>query len=402
MNENLRTPRELWVLAIGSMIIVTGTSFLWPLTTIYISEVLGKSVSVAGLVLMLNSGTGILGSFFGGYLHDKIGGKRTVMAAVFMSCCCVFALAATRDWAWYVTLMGLIGFSNSMVFPVLYAMAGGMWPEGGRKAFNLLYVSQNLGVATGAALGGVVAHVSFTYVFVANGIMYLLFLCLFWVGLRKVQQTGRAKERTQSDAGEQPARSVRKSGHFHSLLLLCLGFAACWVGYSQWYTNIATYMYSLSYPLTMYSLLWTVNGALILLGQPFILFLTNRILLTSRSQLIAGSLIFFLALLIVSMTDAYFGFLTGMVVMTIGEMLVWPAVPTAAAELAPAGRLGTYQGIVNGFATTGRMIGPFLGGVLYDSFQPQAMIVGMNVFCLAAFFCFFLSKRLGHSSRMDA
>lgn len=401
MSEHLRTPRELWVLAIGSMIIVTGTSFLWPLTTIYISEVLGKSVSVAGLVLMLNSGTGILGSFCGGYLHDKIGGKRTVLAAVSMSCCCVFALAATRDWAWYVTLMGLTGFSNSMVFPVLYAMAGGIWPEGGRKAFNLLYVSQNLGVATGSALGGVVAHLSFTYVFVANGIMYLLFLCLFAVGLRKVQQTGRPKERTQSDVGGQPALSVRKSLHFRSLLLLCLGFAASWVGYSQWYTNIATYMYSLSYPLAMYSLLWTVNGALILVGQPLILFLTNRILLTTHSQLVAGSFIFFLALLIVSMTDAYGGFLTGMIIMTIGEMLVWPAVPTAAAELATEGRLGTYQGIVNGFATTGRMIGPFLGGLLYDAFHPGAMIVGMNVFCLAACFCFYLAKRSEQNSSLN-
>jgi hypothetical protein len=34
---------------------VTGSSFLWPLNTIYIHDHLGKSLSVAGVVLMLNA-----------------------------------------------------------------------------------------------------------------------------------------------------------------------------------------------------------------------------------------------------------------------------------------------------------------------------------------------------------
>jgi MFS family permease len=55
-----------------------------------------------------------------------------------------------------------------------------------------------------------------------------------------------------------------------------------------------------------------------------------------------------------------------MVILTIGEMLIWPAVPTIANQLAPKGREGFYQGIVNSTATGGRMIGPLLGGVLVD------------------------------------
>lgn len=61
-----------------------------------------------------------------------------------------------------------------------------------------------------------------------------------------------------------------------------------------------------------------------------------------------------------------------MIILTIGEMLVWPAVPTIANDLAPKGREGFYQGFVNSTATGGRMIGPLLGGVLVDFY-------GMNM-----------------------
>ena len=70
----LKMPKALWLLVLGMAINVTGSSFLWPLNTIYIHDILGKSLSVAGLVLMLNAGASVIGNLTGGYLFDKIGG----------------------------------------------------------------------------------------------------------------------------------------------------------------------------------------------------------------------------------------------------------------------------------------------------------------------------------------
>lgn len=75
-------PRTLWLLVIGMFINVTGASFLWPLNTIYIHQHLGKSLTAAGFVLMLNSGANVLGNLFGGYLFDKIGGFKTVVLGI--------------------------------------------------------------------------------------------------------------------------------------------------------------------------------------------------------------------------------------------------------------------------------------------------------------------------------
>ena len=42
-----------------------GSFVLWPLNTIYINEHLGKSLSVAGVVLMLNSAASVVGNLLG-------------------------------------------------------------------------------------------------------------------------------------------------------------------------------------------------------------------------------------------------------------------------------------------------------------------------------------------------
>lgn len=51
----MNIPKSVWWLVIGMALNITGSSFLWPLNTIYMKQELGKSLTVAGLVLMINS-----------------------------------------------------------------------------------------------------------------------------------------------------------------------------------------------------------------------------------------------------------------------------------------------------------------------------------------------------------
>ncbi len=62
----------------------------------------------------------------------------------------------------------------------------------------------------------------------------------------------------------------------------------------------------------------------------------------------------------------YIGFVFAMITMTLAEMLVWPAVPAAAADLAPENKAGFYQGVVSSAGAGGRMLGFLIGGWLYD------------------------------------
>ncbi|WP_079510132.1 MDR family MFS transporter [Mesobacillus jeotgali] len=354
-------PRALWLLIIGMAVNVTGSSFLWPLNTIYIHEHLGKSLSVAGIVLMLNSAASVIGNLFGGSLFDKIGGYKSIILGIGITILALMGLTFWSGWPQYIFFLTLVGFGSGIVFPAMYAMAGSVWKEGGRKAFNAIYVAQNLGVAVGAALGGLVASYSFQLIFMANAAMYLIFMMIAVFGYRSINTRAAAQTNVLQENG-----AVKSHTKLYALLILSVGYLLCWVGYVQWQTTIAAYTQQLNISLNQYSILWTINGALIVLGQPVVNRLIKPFQNKMKLQIIIGMVIFMVSYAVAAGAQAFSGFVAGMVILTVGEMLIWPAVPTIANDLAPKGREGFYQGIVNSTATGGRMVGPLMGGILVD------------------------------------
>jgi MFS family permease len=372
-------PKSLWLLVIGMMVNVTGSSFLWPLNTIYLHEHLGKSLSVAGLVLMINAAASVIGNLIGGSLFDKLGGYRSILLGISITLAALIGMNLWQGWPYYVVFLTVMGFGSGIVFPSMYAMAGSVWPEGGRKAFNSVYVAQNIGVAVGAALGGLVASFSFSYIFLANLLMYIVFFFIALFGYRHISV----------DSGRQTSvlnekKVIRNKSKLTALLIICAAYLLCWVGYVQWQSTIATYTQEINISLKQYSLLWTINGALIVLAQPILSKAIKRFEDNLKLQIMIGTVIFMVSFGVASVSDKFEWFAISMIILTIGEMLIWPAVPTIANSLAPKGREGFYQGIVNSTATGGRMIGPFIGGVLVDLFSMQVLFMTLIGFFIVS------------------
>lgn len=388
-------PRALWLLIIGMTVNVTGNSFLWPLNTIYIHQTLGKSLSVAGVVLMLNSAASVFGNLIGGSLFDRIGGYRSILSGIAITLLALVGLTLWHGWPAYVIFLIIIGFGTGIIFPSMYAMAGSVWEEGGRKAFNAIYVAQNLGVAIGSSLGGIVADYSFQLIFLANTVLYIVFLLIALFGYRGLSV--HAGKRTTSKPAKLP---LRNNKNLHALLLLSLGYLLCWVAYVQWSTTIAAYTQQIHISLTQYSLLWTMNGALIVLGQPLIQLFIKHFTKRLKVQMLVGIFIFMISFLVAGFAHSFSGFLAGMVILTIGEMFVWPAVPTVAFDLSPKGREGYYQGIVNSTATGGRMVGPLLGGMLVDLYGMSTLfLVLIGLFVIAMITTVSYDRGLTHGQK---
>ncbi|WMZ57162.1 MDR family MFS transporter [Staphylococcus pseudintermedius] len=368
----MNMPKEIWWLVIGMAINITGASFLWPLNTIYMNEELDKSLSTAGLVLMVNSFGMIVGNILGGTLFDKLGGYRTIMLGTIVSLCATILLNFFHGWPWYAIWLIMLGFGGGMIIPAIYAMAGAVWPQGGRQTFNAIYLAQNIGVALGAALGGFVAELSFNYIFMANLAMYVIF---FFIALFQFNMDYQATVKHQETL--ENVAHIQNKKHFTALILLCVMFALCWIAYVQWQTTIASFTQSIGISMSQYSLLWTVNGVLILVGQPLILPIIHLIKGQLKKQLYFGLVVFILSFFVTSFATSFSIFVVGMVIMTFAEMFVWPAVPTIANNLAPKGREGVYQGIVNSASTVGKAFGPLVGGILVDVFNMQIMFLSM-------------------------
>ncbi|CAM4153374.1 multidrug MFS transporter [Bacillus manliponensis] len=373
-------PKKVWLLVAGMVINVTGASFLWPFNTIYLHEHLGKSLSVAGLVLMINSLTGIVGNMLGGILFDKWGGYKSTLVGIVITLVSILGLVFFHGWPLYVVWLALIGFGSGMVFPAMYAMVGTVWPEGGRRAFNAMYVGQNVGIAIGTACGGLVASYRFDYIFLANFILYFIFFLIAFIGFRGMDD----KKEAVNETKEETKQGWSLTPGFRALLIVCVAYALCWVAYVQWQGAIATYIGEIGISLRQYSLLWTINGLMIVCAQPLVSMVIRWTKRSLKQQIMIGIGIFAVSFLILSQAQQFSMFVVAMIILTIGELFVWPAVPTIANILAPNGKVGFYQGVVNSGATVGKMFGPVVGGAVVDIYNMEVLFIAITVMLVVA------------------
>lgn len=371
-------PKYLWLLAIATTINVTGASFLWPLSTIYMHNELGKSLAFAGFILMFNQAASIAGNMIGGILFDKISAFRTIIIGMSIAFIASATMTVYHGILPYSILLVLIGFGSGLTWPVMFAMAGSVWPEGGRRAFNAIYVAQNLGVALGATIGGYIASISFNYIFIANATLFAAFLALVLIAFRGMDKE---RDRQMNRTILEQDRTIKNKSSFTALLILCCGFLVCWVAYSQWQSTIASYTQDVGIGLEQYSMLWAINGFLIVLAQPLLKLITDRVT-SIKKQIYIGNSIMILAFIVTMFAEKFTLFAVAMVILTIGEMIMWPAIPTLANDLAPKGRVGFYQGFVNSVGAAGRMIGPVVGGLIVDFYSIQLLffiLIGLLV-----------------------
>ena len=388
-------PKSVWFLIIGMLVNTTGNSFLWPLNAIYMHDYLGKTLAMAGFVLMLNSAAGVLGNLLGGYLFDRIGGYKSIMIGILLTVASLIGLTIWHGWPHYVWFLTVLGFSGGIVFPGMFALAGAAWPEGGRKAFNSIYLAQNVGVAVGPALAGIVADYRFDYVFVVNLAMYILFFFIALITFRGIDSQNVALKNVMSES-----KRITNKAPFYALLILSISSVLCWLAYSQWSATISSYTQDLGLGLKQYSLLWTINGLLIVIGQPLIAPLVRRWEHQLKRQLVFGITLIAASFGIVAFAGDFKMFAAAMVVLTFGEMFYTPALPTIANQLAPKGREGFYQGIINSAATAGRMIGPLFGGIMVDQFGMIALVSILVVIVLIGIFpCLIYDRPLLLSDR---
>lgn len=385
----MNMPKSVWWLVIGMALNITGSSFLWPLNTIYMNEELDKSLTMAGLVLMINSFGMVIGNLLGGNLFDKLGGYRTIMIGTVICLSSTTLLNFFHGWPWYAVWLVCLGFGGGMIVPAIYALAGAVWPQGGRQTFNAIYLAQNLGVAIGAASGGFVAELSFNYIFIANLLMYIAF-AIVAISQFNIKLDIKVKS---NDAMSLLDKAYRPQ--FIALTLLCVMFSICWIAYIQWESTIASFTQELNISMGQYSLLWIVNGIMILVAQPLIIPIIRLLKGNLKHQMYVGIGIFIISFFVTSFAEQFSVFMVGMVILTLGEMFVWPAVPTIANQLAPNGKEGSFQGYVNSAATVGKAFGPLIGGVVVDMFNMQIMFLSMiSLLVLSLIFLTFYDRKL--------
>lgn len=391
--QNSGIPRSILILALGGFIQSTGNALMWPLNSLFMHNILGRSLTDAGTLMSGQALVMLLGQFFSGFLADRFGARRIMLFGFVSSVLCLGLMGIFPVWGVYAPGLLGFGFANAFIFVPLNALVNLLWPEGGRRGFNLIYVFNNAGVAIGTALGGIVANYSFRYVFLFNALAFFTYFIFVLFGIPKKSISAKVTPKSKKGIPSHPKQPTQKLTHdfsFTVLLPLSGGILMVWAAYIQLTTVLPIIMNQLGFSLPQYSILWTLNGIFIVTLQPLINWAIHFWAHTFTRQFYLACLLIGSSFGIFLVQPPYAFYLFAILVLTLGEMLVLPAVPAAAAQIAPRDKTATYQGIAAGAASGGRVLGPFLGGLVFDHWGGHMNWILALSFIGLAIFAFFL------------
>ncbi|WP_184181325.1 MFS transporter [Paenibacillus sp. JGP012] len=382
-------PKEVKVFLLASLVNATGSALMWPLTTMYVFDELGRTMANAGFVILIQSLGGIVGQLLGGSLYHRVGVKKLIIGSLVFNAAGLFALPwISAYWVVFICAMGWIGLFSSLSMPAIQAFIGFRFAERRGELFNIIYVANNIGVAIGTALSGFLADFSYHLSFVLNGVTSAGFAVFFWFYLSRIEpeqgEVHLTKRLTTLPAGPGIWALLSNTRLY---LFMSLGVLFLLFGNSIWNTGVSPYIIAEGMEKRMYGLLWTLNGVLIFVGQPFTSWVKRTMARTSTAQMTASAVFYGFAYVVMIAMYNYPGMVLAMVLATFGEMLISPATPAFISE--HAGRAAPfYIGVSGGIGSIGRVIGPYMMGVMYDQ---QGLIAvtwlatGMAVIALLGF-----------------
>lgn len=361
-------PRAVWVQCAATFVNRSGTMVL-PFLLLYLTRDMGLPPSTGGAIVALYGATALVTSPLAGRLADRVGPLRLMEASLLLSGLALLAFPLART-PWTVAAATVAWAVVSELFrpASLTAIAAAVAPENRKTAFAVNRLAINLGMSIGPALGGLLATVSYASLFVVDAVTSIAAAAI-------LVKAGRPAE-GPAPPSDAPRAGAAPPGHRdRHLLLLLLGVLPVAVVFFQHVAAMALFLVrDLGWSEAQYGLLATLNTLLVVaLEVPL-----NSAMARWRTgpTLALGSLL----------TGAGFGLLAfahagpvvvvSVVVWTFGEIVLFPGLNAAVADLAPEARRGEYMGLYMTSFNLAFAIGPWAGTAVLERWGGTALWAG--------------------------
>lgn len=367
-------PKSIWLLSFVAFVNRCGTMVL-PFLALYISVELGASTIQAGFVISLWGVGAVGGGLLGGWISDRLGTTTAQFLSLFLGGFAFLALGWVSDY-WSLAVCATVGglVVESFRPAVMAAVAEAAPPEMTSRAVALLRLAINLGMTVGPAVGGILATIDYSWLFIvdaatcwAASVVVLLFC-----------RSGTGVARKSATAGSSPFADRP------FLLLLALNFVVS-AGFFQLFATVPLY-YREAFHMSEARIgsIFAVNTVIIVLFEMVLL----QALEKRSKALVAGTgaLLVGLGFGIMPLGGVV-GFTWGFAIVTVviwtaGEMLAFP-VSTAIAAERGIGRQGRYMGLYATVIAISQTTAPVVGAWVYQTFGPEWLWIGLGASCLA-------------------
>jgi predicted MFS family arabinose efflux permease len=387
-----------WMLALVMFINRVGAMVV-PFLGIYMTESLHFSLRDTGIVLSFFGFGSLSGSWLGGKLTDSKGHFKVQLVSVFLTVPLFLLLPQLKtpiSLSIGVFVLSLIAESFRPANSVSIAYYSK--PQNLTRALSLNRMALNLGFSIGPALGGLLAALSYNYLFYGNGLTAMAAGLIFYFYFRRREGNAPHKEHNKTNAQaipiitkQTPIRSPYRDGPFILFNILCALYCIC---FFQLLSTLPLY-YKEFFLLkdSGVGMILAFNGVVVFLLEMLLVQLAER-KMNAMQVIILGSTLAVISFLILQINGGLWIAYLAMFFLSVSEILAMPFMATISLKRASKESQGAYIGL-NGLAfSAAHVLSPYLGtqiaanfgfGNLWFATAALALITTLGFFLLAKF-----------------
>ncbi|MBN8620623.1 MAG: MFS transporter [Anaerolineae bacterium] len=380
-------PRGFWVLLVCFFVNRIGAALVWPYLALFMREQTGAPLSTVTALLSLQALASVLGTSAISVVMDRVGRKKPMLVGLVAFSAILLLMSGARGIEQWLVLIPLYGILQ----PVFYVGANAMvadlvQPDERTNAYAIVRTGSNLAIAVGAAIGGFVVAQSHLYSYQMTAVINVLLVIPVALLIRESLPKGRVTQQETVRGGYGQIFRDRPFVLFIGVFTLLEIAAALVFNLMSVYTKE-----NFGMPENEYGMLLGINATMVVLFQYGVTQVSRRA--APLVVLGVGALFYTMGLSGYALAQSFPHFALGMVVMTIGEMMVAPTSNGLVANMAPTDMRARYMGIYSLTYTMGTGVGPVVGGLLSGAFAPAAIWYGGAFTALLAAVGFFALAR---------
>ncbi len=382
-------PPAFWFLWLGTIINRLG-GFVVPFLSLYLTTQRGISISEAGLILSLFGAGSFASQLLGGELADRLGRRPVLLMSLLITPAFTVSLGLARS----LPLIGLctlaLGVFTDLYRPAVNAAIADLVPATRRvRAFGYMYWAINLGAALAPIMAGFLARANFLLLFLGDAATTFVYGLIV---LRRVPES--------QPTAAVPAVGVGVGARLQQLRRepILLAFTALtFFGaliYMQGIVILPLDMVRHGLSTADYGLAIASNAILIVL----ITMQTSQIVgrWPPFSAISLAALLFGLGFGVNAFAATLPLYVFGVIIWSLGEVISAAVAPAIIASLSPVEFRGLYQGIFGSAWGLALLVGPVLGGWIFDRLSPAGLWFGCSLLGLLVALGYLAISRPAH------
>lgn len=356
-------PGDVYIL-FAAIVVNKAGSFIMPMITLILTVKAGFSESAAGLITTIAVVTQAPFLALGGKLSDSFGSKKIIVifdvAGALAYLICGFLMPGLA----VVILIVIASDLFAVASPAFTALVAEVTPPSSIKsAYSLTYLGNNLGFAVGPAIGGLLFNAHLNLLFILDAATGFLGSAII---LFKVRNTKRAEPAVEAGGDMLDAKAsvfafLRRQPFLIVFSAILLIYNFCYI---QWSFLLPLQMVDVfkENGSRLFSLLFSTNALTVIVFTPLLTSLTQRV--KPVTSIAVGGILYAASYFIFAVSGITPLFFAGVVVMTVGEILISYNTNSYIALRTPASHLSRANSLLLITSGTGYAIGPALMGSL--------------------------------------